>query len=152
MEETVGSRIKALAIAKALRDGKETPTFEQIAEAVGVSYESLRKWSAGKTAPNRKRAQQIATYLGCPPEEFMHGVNFGEDDAAAEPARALSAEALWIAGLYDQAKPEDRKYIRAAALAAQSDGDLRDLAVTTDAPDPEPTPAPAPAPAPEPPR
>ena len=117
MEETVGSRIKTLVIAKAMRDGAaEPPTAEQIAAALKVSYESLRKWSAGKTAPNRKRAQQIAAYLGCPPEEFMHGVNFSEDEAdgqAAEKAPERSPEAQQVAEQFERLNAEQRRTILA---------------------------------------
>jgi len=76
MQETVGSRIKALALQQALRESREPPKAQALASALGVSYESLRKWAAGKTAPNRARAEKIAAYLGCPIESFMLGVRF----------------------------------------------------------------------------
>lgn len=60
MERTVGSRIKEIAIAKALREGLPEPTAVEIAALIGVSYESLRKWTNEDTAPNRKRAAEIA--------------------------------------------------------------------------------------------
>lgn len=72
--ETVGDRIERLAKAKGL------PVGGALANRLGVSYETLRRWKAGDTAPNRNRAVRIAEFLGCAPEAFMHGVT----DAAAE--------------------------------------------------------------------
>lgn len=67
--ETVGDRIERLAKAKGL------PVGGALAADLGVSYETLRRWKAGETAPNRNRAARIAEYLGCAPETFMHGVS-----------------------------------------------------------------------------
>lgn len=78
VQETVGSRIKAIALAKALREARAPLSQKALAQALGVSYETLRKWSQGLTAPNRSRAIAVAEWLGCQVEEFMHGVNFGE--------------------------------------------------------------------------
>ena len=66
--DTVGDRIERLAKAKGL------PAGSALAADLGVSYETLRRWKAGDTAPNRNRAVRIAEYLGCAPEAFMHGV------------------------------------------------------------------------------
>jgi hypothetical protein len=38
-----------------------------------VSYETLRKWREGATAPNRKAQLVIAEYLQVDPAVFMHG-------------------------------------------------------------------------------
>lgn len=97
MQETVGSRIKALALQQALRENREPPKAQALASALGVSYESLRKWSAGKTAPNRARAEKIAAYLGCPIESFMLGVRFDEDDDAPEQPQTDPDEAELLA-------------------------------------------------------
>ena len=66
-QETVGARIQRLA----REQGK--PAGKQLAEEIGVQYESLRQWTAGMTAPNRKRAQVIADYLGVRVDVVMHG-------------------------------------------------------------------------------
>lgn len=92
MQETVGSRIKALALQQALRVGRAPLNANDLAAALGVSYESLRKWTAGKTAPNRARAERIATYLGCPVESFMLGVRFSDDDDQPEAAAPATDE------------------------------------------------------------
>jgi transcriptional regulator with XRE-family HTH domain len=61
-------RIERIAAAKGLLYG------EKLAHALGVTYETLRKWREGLTAPNRTKQQKIAEYLGVPPAEFMHGI------------------------------------------------------------------------------
>lgn len=90
MTETVGARIQRLARERGLPSGK------QLAQALGVRFESLRLWTVGETAPSRKRAQVAADYLGVPVEVVMHG--------ALPPARQPDAEA--IADAFD-ALPSD---------------------------------------------
>lgn len=64
--ETVGGRLEASA-----RD--HGWTLAEFAAKLGVSYETVRKWRAGKTAPNRGRQKQIADLLGKPAEWVMYG-------------------------------------------------------------------------------
>lgn len=97
MQETVGSRIKALELQQALRTGRAPLNATDLAAALGVSYESLRKWTAGKTAPNRARAETIAAYLGCPVESFMLGVRFSDEDDQSETAPPASDEKALLA-------------------------------------------------------
>lgn len=62
MTETAGERIQRLA--KEL----DKPSGKHLAAELGVSYEALRQWTKGDTAPNRARAEAIAKYLGVTPE------------------------------------------------------------------------------------
>lgn len=144
MKETVGSRIREIAIAKALKAGNPEPTAVDIAAAIGVSYESLRKWTTSATAPNRKRAAAIAAHLGVPVAAFMIGTEPVDDDDEAAPAVTYSARALRVAAIYDQVSPKDRRHIDAAADAAASPDDPPGAAMDSDdALPPGPTPAPA---------
>lgn len=76
MTKTVGQRIEELAAAKGLPSGKA------LAKLFGTTYETMRKWRAGETAPNRARQLTISKVLEAPPEAFMHGVEAqaGADD------------------------------------------------------------------------
>lgn len=64
------------------------PGGKALAELLGVTYETLRAWTAdgAKIAPNRNRAIKIAEMLKTTPEVVMHG--------AAPPPRQPDAEAL----------------------------------------------------------
>lgn len=64
------------------------PGGKALAELLGVTYETLRAWTAdgAKIAPNRNRAIKIAEVLKTTPEVVMHG--------AAPPPRQPDAEAL----------------------------------------------------------
>ncbi|MBI5259795.1 MAG: helix-turn-helix transcriptional regulator [Burkholderiales bacterium] len=68
MAETAGTRIRRLAREKGLGDGQD------LAAKIGVSYETLRKWTEGESAPNRARQKVISELLGVPAEVFMYGV------------------------------------------------------------------------------
>ena len=70
-DDTVGARI--------LRIAESHPTLnaltrKDLATALKVSYETLRKWVSGDAAPSRKRAEALALQLGVRVETFMHGV------------------------------------------------------------------------------
>lgn len=69
MAQTVGVRIEALARANGYASIKD------FVNAVGVSYETFRKWKAGDAAPNRARQQKLSELLGCDASVFMHGVD-----------------------------------------------------------------------------
>lgn len=94
VQETVGSRIRSIALTKALREGRPQPSQKALAGQLGVSYETLRKWIRGDTAPNRARAAAVAELLGCQIEEFMHGVNFGDGPDEEAPALPPDEAAL----------------------------------------------------------
>lgn len=83
MKETVGDRIERLARERGL------PTGGALADALEVSYETLRKWKVGSTAPNRGRVELISKYLKVPEALVMHG----EDrEDSSRPAHAVSLE------------------------------------------------------------
>lgn len=65
MGETIGARIERIAREKGL------PAGAKLADELGVTYETLRKWRQGITAPNRTRATHIARVLGVPKDQFM---------------------------------------------------------------------------------
>jgi transcriptional regulator with XRE-family HTH domain len=96
MKETVGSRIRAIARQRGLGDGAE------LATKIGVSYETLRKWTEGSSGPNRAPQDKLAALLGVPPAAFMHGVDLPKAMAQA-------------------ARPKDRRAELAAALATLSE-------------------------------
>lgn len=103
MGDTVGQRIRRIAHAKGLGDGIE------LAKKLGVSYETLRKWTGGASAPNRARQKVVSDVLGVPAESFMYGVtepgqpDFGDTPIVAAPvvdfARALVGVASIVRSL-----------------------------------------------------
>lgn len=89
MEETVGERIQRIARERKLASG------EALAEALGVTYEAMRQWTRGPTAPSRKRAQIVADYLRVSVETVMHGsttVRQRDAEALADAFDALPAD------------------------------------------------------------
>lgn len=70
-DDNPGTRLIALAHANPKFAGL---TRKALAEAFGVTYETLRKWVEGESAPSRNRAADLAELLGVRPESFMHGV------------------------------------------------------------------------------
>lgn len=118
VRETIGTRIEALARARGLPEGSA------LAAKFKVSYETLRKWREGATAPNRNRAEQIAAILGVPSAAFMH-------DIAADPASMPTAQPVGLTDLEvrmlaafrqvlstDKEKFVDQVEARAAEIAA----------------------------------
>lgn len=79
VQETPGQRIEALALERGL------PSGGKLAELLGVSFETLRQWRVGQSAPNRSRQAHIAKVLGVPPEAFMHGVVGASGPAKENP-------------------------------------------------------------------
>jgi transcriptional regulator with XRE-family HTH domain len=77
--ETIGRRIERLAAER----GK---TMAELREALGVSYETTRKWSTGDTAPNRNRTAQLAKLLGVSEDV----ITYGEVREAPEPSPRLA--------------------------------------------------------------
>jgi transcriptional regulator with XRE-family HTH domain len=69
MAETVGARVQRLATARKLGGG----TIRGIAAALGVSYETLRKWTRGLTAPHRETAERLGKLLRVSAEVVMYG-------------------------------------------------------------------------------
>lgn len=107
--ETVGERIVRLAEAI-----PELPrTRKALAAVLGVEYETLRKWCAGVSAPNRTRATEVARLLRTTESMVMHGVATLADPGVS-PRTALDT-ALEVVGA------------AIAALPAGSRGELGDL-------------------------
>lgn len=67
MAETVGERL--IRVAKTELGLNQT----QLAQALGVSGETLRKWRTGEIAPNRARARMVAEQFGRSVAWVMHG-------------------------------------------------------------------------------
>lgn len=129
MQETPGARIERIAAAKGL------PSGEKLAHALGVTYETLRKWREGLTAPNRTKQQAIAAYLGVTPAELMHGVpsdsSLNADGPAADavleqlgillaalPAQVVDAVAENLAGFARERGAEHRRLVLLTLLNA----------------------------------
>lgn len=99
MEESVGARIQRIAKEQGLPLGKS------LAGALGVKYESLRLWTAGDTAPSRKRAKLIADYLKVSVEMVMYG---------STEAATRSPEAIVLGEMLDRIKiKQDRDAVSA---------------------------------------
>lgn len=83
--DTVGQRLVRIAVTK-----ESLPTSKkELAASFGVSYETLRKWEKGLTAPTRSRADALAVLLQVPAESFMHGISFADDASGGrQPAGA----------------------------------------------------------------
>jgi hypothetical protein len=101
--ETIGDRIVRLAAAR-----PELPKEKKLlAACFGVEYETLRKWSANTSAPNRNRAQVISRVLGVPVDVIMHGAPMA--GLPAEDPRGALGRALAVVGMAIQAMPTDRR-------------------------------------------
>lgn len=50
----------------------------ELAEKIGVSIATLRRWESGETAPNGTRIIEMANTLGITPEEIISGVEIDE--------------------------------------------------------------------------
>lgn len=99
-------------------------TLAQFADQLGVSYETVRKWVVGTTAPNRNRIKRICELLPVSPEWVM----FGEGAAVAAPALApevSSSSVMW------SLTPDEAKVVeayRASRLAAMRLRELTEVA------------------------
>ena len=128
--ETIGRRIQRIAAEKGLPGGKA------LAERFGVTYETLRAWTAdgGKIAPNRSRAQKVADVLGVPVEVVMYG--------SPPRKRALDAEAIadaFDALPVDSERAIDRREWLYTSIMAQIAKHAAEIA-STPAPRPAETP------------
>ena len=84
--DTVGDRIEDIGRRKLGKTGKS------LAAALGVTYESLRKWKRGTSSPSAPRQAKIAVRLGVPVAAFMHGaVAGGGEPLTPDEARLLAA-------------------------------------------------------------
>lgn len=92
---TVGDRIEELG-----RD-KLGLTGAALAEKLGVTYETLRKWKRGLGSPSAPRQKRISEALGEPPAVFMHG-------AAAVGGEPLTRDEKRLLGAYRGILEDDR--------------------------------------------
>ena len=65
---------------------KSKLTQIELAEKLGVSIATLRRWEAGETAPNGTRIIELANILNAAPDEIVAG---GEGHEITTPARVL---------------------------------------------------------------
>jgi len=79
----IGERVVAEAAAHEM-------TIADLARALGVSYESVRKWTVGASAPRGAMVQAIADLLGKSPEWVTHGV----DEEKSPGARIIPTRQL----------------------------------------------------------
>jgi transcriptional regulator with XRE-family HTH domain len=79
-DETIGDRLIRLADAHPDFAGL---TRTALAERLGMSYETLRKWQANQSGPSRRRADEIAGMLGVPTETLTHGVTYVIPEASS---------------------------------------------------------------------
>jgi transcriptional regulator with XRE-family HTH domain len=102
--ETVGERIVRLAAGL-----PSPPTSRKaLAAALGVEYETLRKWCAGLSAPNRSRAEHVARYLGVTESVVMHGVSV-LSDSGMSPATTLDTALEIVAAAIGATPAADRQ-------------------------------------------
>ncbi len=59
-------------------------TQEQLADLVGVSLQTIRRWEWGSTAPNSKLLSKLAGVLNIPPEQLL------ENNSSKDTFEALS--------------------------------------------------------------
>ncbi|MGB5856525.1 MAG: helix-turn-helix domain-containing protein [Oceanisphaera sp.] len=69
-------------------------TQQQLAEAIGVSYQAVQQWEAGKSAPKGARLNALTATLKC----SKVWLEFGENTALGERIRALMVERDWSEG------------------------------------------------------
>lgn len=91
MAESVGERLIRVA------HDELQMNQSQLATAIGVSAETLRKWKTGEIAPNRTRARKIADLFGRSVSWVMHGDAADENDSIL-PLRVHWHEPELIAG------------------------------------------------------
>ena len=64
-------------------------TQEQLAEAVGVSRQTVAKWEAGETSPDLEHAAALADALGCTVDALVHFDSEGTGLGAPPKGRHL---------------------------------------------------------------
>ncbi|HEF4754615.1 helix-turn-helix domain-containing protein [Burkholderia multivorans] len=90
---TIHKRIKELREQKGL-------SMEDLAERVGVKWQSVQQWEKGRSAPTRGRLPKVAAALGTTSEFLLYGLN-------GDPNK------LGIGDLSDPAKEVIRAIIKA---------------------------------------
>ncbi|MFQ1062177.1 XRE family transcriptional regulator [Bordetella trematum] len=66
-------------------------SMEQLAERVGVSWQTVQQWENGKTAPKRARLEAVAAALGTTAEQLL----LGSMPAAGAPEKNKNKSSNW---------------------------------------------------------
>ncbi len=105
-----------LAIARAIRRLRDERGMSQIAlgEAIGVTFQQVQKYEAGKNRISSSRLQRIADTLGIPVSTFFAAPG---DPSEAQPG---SGRAMRIAAQFDQLDERGKRAVE-ALIAAMSD-------------------------------
>lgn len=63
-------------IGQRIREAREALGFsqEQLADSLGISFQSVQQWETGKTTPRATRMRKLATVLGKSPTWIQFGV------------------------------------------------------------------------------
>jgi transcriptional regulator with XRE-family HTH domain len=102
--QTIGARLRDFAALPPLNW-----TAKELAERLGISYETLRRWINGDMAPNRRRVKAICEILHVSPEWVLLGLSNGH---------AEKRTGSTLTGLADAPEgPESDDLNRAAQLA-----------------------------------
>ncbi len=104
-----------MEIGDRIKDARERAglTQTQLAEKVGVRYQSVQQWEAGATSPARAKMVKIAAALGVTVAFIEYGM-----DAVAEEAAvyAITDEAREIAQAWNALPEAKRRLYRDAIL------------------------------------
>lgn len=101
--ETIGQRILRLAE----RQPDLPRERKALAERFGVTYETLRKWVNGSTAPTRKHIDKLVVLLHTTASEITHGIQ--PEGPAGIPAGASVALSLAVLSAAIAAVPDDAR-------------------------------------------
>lgn len=104
-----------MEIGDRIKDARERAglTQTQLAEKVGVRYQSVQQWEAGATSPARAKMVKIAAALGV----TVAFIEYGMDAVAEESAvYAITDEAREIAQAWNALPEAKRRLYRDAIL------------------------------------
>ena len=117
------NRLREVRLAKGL-------TLLQLAEKVGVGWQTVQRKEVGETSLNDKQADIYAKALGVKPQELF----VKESDLPLIPVRGAVEAGYWAAALewdeedwYDIAVPEDARYPKARRFALEVRGPSMNL-------------------------
>jgi transcriptional regulator with XRE-family HTH domain len=93
----MGQRIKEKRLAAKLSQ-------EALADLMGVSRETIRLWESNKTAPARKKMEELASNLNASVQELEFG-------AQKSGARQISPQAAVIGSLWERLTEEKKREV-----------------------------------------
>lgn len=135
MSETIGERLMKCAKAE------KGWTKETLAANLEVSPETVRRWRAGETAPNRKRVEKIAEVL----QKSKHWILFGIEEPQQPPPPKTRDRADLVADYFRKAPAGNMKDTLFSLLEALAGGDFpRGARIQIVLPDEPPGPSRAP--------